>query len=154
MASQQNEKEEFLKSRGALHSDPDSVQDDAFKESEFFDARDLVQVRYEMLRSHFLDGRNVSEVSRVFGMSRQFFYRLAELFNNQGLYGLLPRKRGPKGPHKCSDEVLDLAEKIRANEPVRSSAELCDEIEATLGVELHPRTLEKALSLRKKKPLR
>jgi transposase len=152
MAKRRDEKAEFLKSRGALNQKPNSVQDEMFKDSDFFDSRDLVQVRYEMLRSHFTEGRSVSEVSRSFGLSRQFFYRLANIFKAKGLLGLLPRKRGPKGPHKCFEEILDLAEKIREKKPDADFGEVCQKIEKTQGVHIHPRTLEKALLKRKKNP--
>ncbi len=39
-----------LAESGTLNAHPEAVQDPAFGESGFFDPRDLVQVRYEMLR--------------------------------------------------------------------------------------------------------
>ena len=46
-----------LASRGALHPHPGRVRDHLFQRSDFFDPRDLVQVRYEMLRRHLVDGQ-------------------------------------------------------------------------------------------------
>lgn len=43
-------KAEMLRSRGTLHPHPERVQDDLFRTSVFFDPRDAMQVRYEMLR--------------------------------------------------------------------------------------------------------
>jgi len=145
-----DEKEKSLESHGALHPHPESVKDEIFKESEFFDPRDLIQVRYEMLRRHLTEGRSVTEVVRAFGLSRQFFYRLATIFRTEGVYGLLPRKRGPKSPHKCSEEVVELAEKLLEEKPDMSVQEQLNEIQAKFQIDLHPRTLEKALAQRKK----
>lgn len=151
MPEQRDEKREFLESSGALNPHPESVQDENFRGSEFFDPRDLVQVRYEMLRRHFSDDRSVAEAARLFGLSRQFFYRLAAVFAAEGLYGLLPKKRGPKGPHKCSKEVLDFAEKLREKEPETDLESLCAKVKTAFKIDLHPRTLEKVLGRRKKK---
>ena len=43
-------KAEALRRQGELHCRPDDVQDELFRTNEFFDPRDLVQVKYEMLR--------------------------------------------------------------------------------------------------------
>src|SRR5438309_1666608 len=61
-------KTEALRQQGALHPKPEAVQDEAFRQSEFFDPRDQVQVRYEMLRRHRVDGQAVTEVSAAFGV--------------------------------------------------------------------------------------
>jgi len=50
-----------LRDQGCLHPHPEQVTDDHFASSEFFDARDLVQVKYEMLRRVHVDGRSVSD---------------------------------------------------------------------------------------------
>ena len=59
-------KAEALRRQGALHPHPDTVRDEAFRQGEFFDSRDLVQVRYEMLRHHQVDGQAVTEVAVAF----------------------------------------------------------------------------------------
>ncbi len=41
--------QELARSR-TLNPRPEAVVDEAFRSSEFFDARDLVQVKYEMVR--------------------------------------------------------------------------------------------------------
>lgn len=104
-------KAEVLRQQGALHPDPDAVQDGAFHQSEFFDARDLVQVRYEMLRRHQVEGETVTEVATAFGVSRQAYYMTEAAFEQQGITGLLPRRRGPRRAHKCTDEILDFVER-------------------------------------------
>jgi transposase len=142
-------KTQALRQQGALHPNPEAVQDEAFRRGEFFDARDVVQVRYEMLRRHQVDGQAVTEVSAAFGVSRQAFYTTEAAFEDMGISGLLPRRRGPKRAHKCTDEILDFVEQWRAE----SSAEddVTKAVRKRFGVSINPRSIERALTRRKKK---
>lgn len=143
-------KTQALRQQGALHPNPKAVQDEAFRRGEFFDPRDVVQVRYEMLRRHQVDGQAVTEVSAAFGVSRQAFYTSEAAFEDMGISGLLPRRRGPKRAHKCTDEILDFVEQWRAD----SSAEEDDVSKAVrkrFSVSINPRSIERALTRRKKK---
>src|SRR5215471_12124830 len=81
-----------------------------FYDSEFFDPRDLIQVRYEMLRRVRTQGRSVTEATKLFGVSRPTFYKLRKDFDRSGLVGLLPVKRGPHGPRKITPEVMRFLE--------------------------------------------
>ena len=57
-----DKKEEFLEVAGALNPEPQQVEDRKFRLPQgFFDPRDKVQVKYEMLRAHEVDGESVSE---------------------------------------------------------------------------------------------
>lgn len=140
-----------LRSAGALHPHPELVRDEAFFGQEFFDPRDRVQVKYEMLRRHRVEGRSVSDVARTFAVSRQAFYEADAAFKSEGIPGLLPRRRGPKRAHKCTDEILDLAEQWHAEEAGQDRAGLLESIQVRFGVTLHPRSLTRALARRKKK---
>ena len=151
MSSPQDVKARFLAAHQALHSHPEQVGDALFQQGGFFDPRDLVQVRYEMLRRHLVEGRPVTEVIRDFGVSRQMFYVLLGTFRQEGLSGLLPRKRGPKGAHKCTDEILAFVAARREESPGRSTQELAEDVGRKFGIQLHPRTLERRLSRRGKK---
>ena len=80
-----------------LNANPEQVRDPLFeKSSDFFDPQDNLQVRYEMLRAHLVDGGSVSGVCQRFGVSRQTFYKLQEKFLDEGTTGLLPQQPGPK----------------------------------------------------------
>ena len=46
-----------LRQTGTLHPHPQAVTDPLFQDQPFFDARDLMQVKYEMLRKVEVDGR-------------------------------------------------------------------------------------------------
>lgn len=144
-------KSRFLAAHGALHPHPERVQDPEFQQSDFFDPRDLVQVRYEMLRHHLVDGHPVAKACRTFGMSRQMFYLLIKSFRAEGLPGLLPRKRGPKRARKATDEILAYAASRRAEDPDHPTPNLVDEVRHEFGVRLHRRTLERGLARRGKK---
>jgi transposase len=139
-----------LRTAGALHPRPDAVRDEVFGRHEFFDRRDRVQVKYEMLRRHRVDERPVTEVASAFGVSRQAFYAAATAFTMAGLAGLLPRPRGPKRAHKCTDEILDFVEQHRVEDRTRSAADWAAAVRARFGVTLHPRSLARALVRRKK----
>jgi transposase len=139
-----------LRAAGALHPHPDAVADEAFRGHEFFDRRDRVQVKYEMLRRHRIDGRPVTEVASAFGVSRQAFYAVEMVFTTAGLPGLLPRARGPKRAHKCTDEILDFVEPQRAVDRARPAAAWAAAVQERFGVTIHPRSLTRALDRRKK----
>jgi hypothetical protein len=58
----------------------------------------------------------------------------------------VPRKRGPKGAHKCTDAILAFVVARREQSPARSAKELAKDVADKFGVQLHPRTLERRLS--------
>ena len=59
----------------------EAARDELFLRHEFFDPRDLVQVKYEMLRRVRVDGASVSQAARDFGFSRTAFYRALPLLS-------------------------------------------------------------------------
>jgi transposase len=141
-----------LRAAGALHPRPQSVGDEAFAgELDFFDPRDRVQVKYEMLRRHRIEGRPVSQVAETFGVSRQAFYVADQAFQEKGIPGLLPRPRGPRRNHKCTEEVLDFVEHWYAGQDVRARETPAEAVRRHFGITVHPRSLERALARRKKK---
>ena len=60
-------KVEALRAARSLNPRPGVVRDERFADSEFFDARDLVQVKYEMVRRVRVDGDAVSARRRRSG---------------------------------------------------------------------------------------
>jgi transposase len=149
--SQEDAKAAALRAAGALHPRPEAVQDEAFVRHEFFDRRDRVQVKYEMVRRHRVDGRRVTEVAGAFGVSRQAFYTADAAFSARGIPGLLPRPRGPQRAHKCTDEILDFVEGWRAEHETPAEASLVAAVQQRFGVRIHPRSLTRALARREKK---
>jgi len=141
-----------LAERGCLNPRPQRVDDPLFEQDPFFDARDLVQIKYEMLRRVRDDGQSVTAASSAFGFSRPTYYQARDAFEREGLPGLVPRKRGPRGGHKLTDEVVAfLLEQLR-QEGELPAGELAGRIQERFGVEVHPRSVERALERHKKKP--
>ncbi len=144
-------KSEALHEHGCIHPHPDKVSDEIFDSSEFFDSRDLVQVKYEMLRRVRVDGRKVAPTAAAFGLSRPSFYQARAAFERGGLAELLPKKPGPRRAHKLSGEVIAVLQEILATQPDLSSAELVEVVEQRFGFTVHPRSIERALERQKKK---
>lgn len=143
-----------LKRTGTLNPRPDAVIDPLFKENPFFDPRDLLQVRYEMLRRHVAENMSILDAANAFGVSRPTFYQAQDAFNRSGLAGLLPSQRGPKGGHKLSAEVLDHVANLQAANPKLTTVQCVQAIQQHFGITVHRRSLERALARGKKKPLR
>ncbi len=144
-------KRERLQSQGLLNPHPQQVQAPWFRSGEFFDPLDLVQTKYEMLRHVRVDGASKAEAAALFGMSRPTFYQAEAAFGRDGLGGLLPRQRGPKGAHKLTTEVMAFIEQRRQDDSSATTAALVREIAANLGVVVHPRSIERALARKKKR---
>ena len=144
-------KVEALRHQGTLHPHPDRVTDSLFAGADFFDARDLVQVKYEMLRRVRIDGRPVSHSATAFGLSRPSFYQAQAALEQGGLAALLPKKRGPRRSHKLSTEVVDFLLEQLAEGPSLGSAELARRVHDGFGRKVHPRSIERALARQEKK---
>jgi transposase len=140
-----------LAANGTLNPHAQDVQDLAFSNNDFFDRRDLVQVRYEMLRRVRTEGQSIADIAARFGVSRPTFYKVQADFDREGLAGLLPVKRGPHGPHKITDEVLTFIDATMAAEEGLDVPRLVERIAQRFGVMVHRRTVERALARRKKK---
>jgi transposase len=141
-----------LEENGTANPHAQDVQDAAFADGDFFDRRDLVQVRYEMLRRVRKEGHSVAKATALFGVSRPTFYKVQRDFDHRGLVGLLPTKRGPHGPHKITPEVLRFIEEAIAAEASLDAQDLAARIAERFGLTVHRRTVERALARFKKKP--
>jgi len=141
---------EALRQQGALNPRSRDVTHPLFQASEFFDARDLLQVKYEMLRQVQVENQPVSRSAAAFGFSRPSFYQAQAAFAREGLSGLVPRKRGPHGAHKLTPEVMAFVAETRDAEPSSGMVELARRVEERFGLRVHPRSIERGL--RKKKP--
>ncbi len=144
--SSPSRKLEALKAAGALHLRPQDVTDPLFSESPFFNAHDLVQVKYEMLRRVRLDERSVSEAAADSGFSRPSFYTARAAFRRAGLQGLLPQKRGPRQAHKLTDDVLASLARVRNEDgSVPRPTAFATILRDRLGITAHPRSIERSL---------
>ncbi len=131
-----------LESSGLLHPSPEAVTAALFMDGDaFFLAADKVQVKYEMLRAHALDGVSVTEAAASHGYSRGGFYLVLASFTELGMAGLLDERRGRRGPLRLTDEIVAF---LQAAPPGTSGAALAREVEQRFGVSLHRRTVERA----------
>jgi transposase len=134
---------------GTLNPFPEKVADPKFQAGDFFDPRDVVQVKYEMLRRVLVENASVTEATDEYGVSRPTYYQAKANFDEAGVAGLVPKKRGPRGPHKLQGELLAFVEEHQVpGEPIRAR-ELADMIREKFSVEVHPRTIERALAVKK-----
>ena len=145
------EKAEALRRRGALNPNPQRVTDERFAASDFFDPRDLVQVKYEMLRRVQQEGWSVTRAARTFGSSRVAFYRALATFKQAGILGLLPRPRGPRDAHKLSIRVMGFVHQELEQDPSLSTADVARMIERRFGISIHRRSIERALKRPRKR---
>jgi transposase len=140
-----------LRQQGVLNPHPEAVSDPLFQTGEFFDPQDLLQVKYEMLRCVEVGKVPVTEATAAFGMSRPAFYQAQHAVAEQGLAGLIPRKRGPRGAHKLTPAVLDFVLQQRETSPSITIGDLITTIQQYFGVTVHRRTLERHLARQEKK---
>lgn len=146
-------KTESLKKYGAFNPHSEKVVEKMFTDPafEFFDPRDLVQVKYEMLRAVEQEGRSVKHAAEAFGFSRPAFYQAQFQFNREGVNGLIKKRPGPKSAHKLTDDILSfIEEKVKEGKPLRARA-LGPLIKEKFGKDIHPRSIERAVKRRKKK---
>ena len=92
-----------------------------------------------------IEGVSIAKAAKNFGVSRLSYYRILAIFNELGLQGLVPQKRGPKKAHKLNDEVLKFIHKQMRENPSIKVSELKITIETKYGLSLHVRTIERAL---------
>ena len=144
-------KARVLKEQGVLNPEPEEIMDERFRTEEFFDARDLVQVKYEMVRRVEGEGATVTEAAETFGFSRPTFYQARGALEKEGLAGLLPKRPGPKGAHKLTEEVMAFVGELLEKDHATGSEELSQRVEERFGLSVHPRSMERALARREKK---
>jgi transposase len=143
-----------LREQGTLYPHAKAVSDELFRTKEWFDPRDLVQVKYEMLRRVRLEDQSVIQAATAFGFSRLSYYQARAAFEERGLAGLVPRKRGPHGPHKLTEKVLNFLKQAQLEDASLRASEMARRVAKRFGIEVHPRTIERALAGREKKRMR
>ena len=142
-------KAKALQEEGTLNPSPEKVDDPKFQEGSFFDPRDAVQVKYEMLRRVLVEKTPVTEATAEYGISRPTYYQAKASFLEVGIAGLVPEKRGPRGPHKLRGNVLAFLHRHhKSGEPIRAQA-MAKLVLAEFNLKVHPRTIERVLGLKK-----
>jgi transposase len=144
-------KEAALAGARCLNPHPEQVTDPEFLASDFFDARDAVQVKYEMVRKVRAGGAPVTAAAAAFGYSRPAYYAAAAALESAGLQGLVPARPGPRGASKLTEEILAWAQEQLTADPGLRPAQLPGPIQDAFGVRVHPRSVEKALARRRER---
>lgn len=143
-----------LAATGTLNRNARAVLDPLFRGGGFFDPRDLLQVRYEMVRRHRLESVPVAMTAQLFGVSLPTAYQAQAAFAAAGLAGLLPKRRGPKHGHKLTPEILAHIARRRRERPDLRTGDLQAELQQTFGLVIHPRSLQRLFYGQKKQPSR
>ena len=143
-----------LRQQSNLNPRAENVSDPLFEQDAFFDPRDLMQVKYEMLRRVRVDDQPISKAAANFAFSRPAFYAIQQAFERCGLSGLLPKKRGPQRRHKLTDEIVDYLNDTIGKEGRLKAPLLVERVQKRFGVKLHPRSIERGLDRPKKKRLK
>ena len=149
--SPDSKKSAELRRHYSLNPRPDRVSDPYFKEEAFFDPRDMVQVKYEMLRRVRVEEQSIKQTASVFGLSRPAYYKAQAAFDREGVVGLFPRKRGPRHRHKLGEAVVSYLEETLEQEGRLSSQALVTRVFERFGIRVHKRSIERALEASKKK---
>lgn len=151
--SSTTQKHKRLREAGLFNTEAEGVRDPLFQgRPEFFDAYDLLQVRYELLRARRVEHDGVGRLCERYGISRQTFYNLHEKFLAYGTAGLLRGKPGPHRASKLTVEIVGFARHELDRDEALSGAKLAAAIETRFQRMLHRRTIEKLIrNLRSKK---
>jgi len=140
-----------LRKNATLNPHSEQVSDALFQIHPFFDPRDLVQVKYEMLRRVIVDGHSVGAAAAAFGFSRVRWYQLRQRFAGDGLVGLLPQRKGPRQASKLSEEILTFVLQTLQAEPELRITEVPIRVAQQFGVSVNLRSIERALARHRKK---
>jgi transposase len=146
-----NTKRNRLKTLDVLNPHPERVNAAEFAIEHFFDPLDIVQVKYEMLRRVSVSGANKSDAAAEFGVSRPTYYQAAQDFQEAGLAGLVPKRRGPKGAHKLTSSVMTYIDQKLQTAGTLSASELAELVQRDLSLSVHPRSIQRALERKKKR---
>ena len=99
---------ESLREEGTLHPHPEDVRDGLLPRRASFSIPTICFRSSTRCCAGCEKERSpITEASAAFGFSRPSFYLAQTAFQRGGLGGLVGLKRGPKGAHKLTSEVMD-----------------------------------------------
>lgn len=136
-------KKKFLEQEGLLNPKPQRVSHPFFETLDFFDPLDLPQVRYEMIRAGRVENISVAESCKLFGFSREYFYKLERTFMARGYVALLGSTMGRRPIIALNQEVVNFIVHRKIEEPKLSGENLRQEIRRLYNVVCSRRTVER-----------
>lgn len=134
-------KTDILKKNGTYNRNHASVKAADFQQGIFFDAEDLAQVKYEMLRSVAKGENNVLEASGKYGFSRQSYYAIKDSVDREGLGALIPKKTGPRNSYKLTEKGQSFIDHYVQAHPNAKSSEVNKALKNETGICVHNRTV-------------
>lgn len=147
MGTKQNKNRiSMLKKQGVFYEHATQVAHQLFLDNDFFDPHDVIQVKYEMLRWAKSQKNSIQKTAKLFGFSRPAFYQARASFEQEGLAGLIPKKRGPKNRHKLSEEILEFVREAMAKDPTLTTSRSALLIKQRYGLTVHARSVVRALN--------
>jgi hypothetical protein len=84
-------------------------------------------------------------------LSRPTYYQAQRALDAAGLPALVPKRPGPRGAHKLTDDVMAFIDRVRQDEPVVGAEDLSQRVRARFGLTVHPRSIERARARQEKK---
>ena len=142
---------EALRRHGCVNPKSDAVRDELFMSTDFFDPRDLLQVKYEMVRRVCMEEQPIKQTAQNFGVSRPTVYQALRSFEQGGIAALLPQRPGPRRAHKLDEEVIEFLNGVLAADPELRSADLAVALLERFGLSVYPSSIERALRRQEKK---
>ena len=136
-------KKKFLEQEGLLNPKPERLSHALFKTLDFFDPLDLPQVRYEMIRAARVEKISVTEACRLFGFSREYFYKLERNFMARGYVSVLGSTMGRRPLIALNQEIVNFLVHRKIEEPKLSGEDLRKEIRHLYNVDCSRRTVER-----------
>lgn len=144
-------KKDALRQHGCLNPKPETIKDELFVANDFFDPRDLLQVKYEVIRRIQTDRRPIQQVAQLFGFSRPTVYQALLAFEQGGLAALLPRRPGPRHAHKLNEEIIAFLESNLQDNPSLRTVDLVKLLWDRYELSVYPSSIDRALRRYQKK---
>ncbi len=144
-------KQDILVKNGTYNRNHASVTEQRFMDDDFYDPRDLTQVKYEMLRAVRESKESIGEIAIRFGFSRAGFYKVKDAFEREGLSAFVSNKSGPHGSWKLTREHRRFIDGYLLENPSASSADVVSILQTQMGLIVSKRTIERYRSQKKQR---
>jgi len=141
-------KQEILLKNRTFNRNYGKVTEKRFTSDEFYDPQDLVQVKYEMLRTANESKRSINEISGKFGFSRAAFYKIKASYEKEGISAFILNNSGSKKARKLTVEYQDFIDSYLMQNPNVSSGEIATILKQERGLNISKRTVERYRSRR------
>ena len=136
-------KQEILLGNGTFNKNYGKVTEQHFVNDDFYDPQDLVQVKYEMLRTAKETERNIGEIASKYGFSRAAFYKIKTTYEKEGISAFVPEKSGPKNARKLTKNHQEFIDDHIKQNPNASSASIAALLYKERGLSISKRTVER-----------